>query len=97
MTGKFFESLLTSLIGFGFVYPFIMRVKFGWWKPVTPVLIEVVAFAGGSACSEIAFGLYPELHEGWKELATRNMVFWFIFLPGCSVASRIRSRRAHAD
>ena len=96
MIGKVFESLFTSLIGFGLVYPFIMRVKYGQWKPVTAILIEVVAFGVGAASSEIAFGLSPHLHEGWRELPTRIVVVWLIFLPGWYVASRIRSRRTHA-
>jgi len=96
MVGKFLESLLTSLIGFGLVYPFVMRAKYGQWKPVTATLIEVLTFAVGAASSEIAFGLYPQLHEGWRELTTRILLIWLIFLPGCYVASRIRSRRSHA-
>ena|SRR3974377_282709 len=96
MIEKFLESLLTSLIGFGLVYPFIMRARYGRWKPVSAILIEVLTFALGAASSEIAFGFYPHLHEGWRELTTRILVIWLIFLPGCYVAWRIRSRRSHA-
>jgi len=92
--GKFFESLLTSLIGFGLVFPFVMRAKYGRWKPVTAIVIEVATFGLGVASSEIVFGFYPQLHEGWRELATRILVIWLIFLPGSYLASRIR--RSHA-
>ena len=94
MMGKFFESLLTSLIGVGLVYPLIMRAKYGRWKPVTAIVIEVATFALGVASSEIVFGLYPQLREGWRDLATRILVIWLFVLPGWYVASRIR--RSHA-
>lgn len=94
MMAKFLESLLTSLIGFGLVYPFVMRAKYGRWRPVAAILIEVAMFALGVASSEIVFGFYPQLHEGWRDLATRILVIWLVFLPGCYVGSRIR--RSHA-
>ena len=94
MIEKFFESLLTSLIGFGLVYPFVIRAKYGRWKPAAAIGIEVATFGLGAASSEIVFGLYPQLHEGWRGLATRILVIWLIFLPGCYLASRIRRNHA---
>lgn len=91
---NFFESLLPSLIGFGLVYPLLMRVRYGRWEPWAAILIEVATFALGIAFSQIVFGFYPQLREGWEDWATRIVVIWLFVLPGWYLASRIR--RTHA-
>src|SRR5262249_17503981 len=68
--------------GGGVAYAFILSVKPEKRRPVVAALIEVLTFALGAAASEIAFGLYPDLKQGWKELATRIVLIWVIFLAG---------------
>ncbi len=95
MFGNFLRSFIAALIGVSVAYAFILSVKPEKRRPVVAALIEVLTFSLGAAASEIPFGLYPDLKEGWKELATRIVLIWLIFLPGCYISARIRLRRDH--
>ncbi len=95
MLGNFISSFITVLFGIGVGYAFVLGVKPEKRRPVVAILIEVLTFALGAAASEIAFGLYPDLKQGWKDLATGVVFVWLIFLPGCYISTRIRLRRDH--
>ncbi len=93
MIANFLSTFVGALIGAGGAYAFILTLKPEKRRPVAAVLIEVLSFALGAGAGEIVFGVYPVLHGGWRELATRIVLIWLIFLPGCYIAARLRLRR----